>query len=81
MASQVTTADSVGSKFCFSSHLNLEDMYIKLMYNLLQQYITSLALSHPHLHSRAMQEKFAAERNWEQYHTPRNLLLAMVNTD
>ena len=33
----------------------------------------------PALHSRAMQEKFAAERNWEQYHTPRNLLLAMVN--
>jgi len=27
---------------------------------------------------RAMQSKFAADRNWDQYHTPRNLLLAMV---
>ncbi|XP_064391495.1 dCTP pyrophosphatase 1-like [Halichondria panicea] len=27
---------------------------------------------------RSIQAKFAAERNWEQYHTPRNLLLAMV---
>ncbi len=29
--------------------------------------------------SRSIQAKFAAERNWEQYHTPRNLLLAMVS--
>lgn len=27
---------------------------------------------------RAEQAKFAEERNWNQYHTPRNLLLAMV---
>lgn len=27
---------------------------------------------------RALQERFAAERDWEKYHTPRNLMLAMV---
>ncbi|KAK3595779.1 hypothetical protein CHS0354_025415 [Potamilus streckersoni] len=27
---------------------------------------------------RKLQEEFAAERNWNQYHTPRNLLLALV---
>jgi len=27
---------------------------------------------------RQMQEDFVTERNWEQYHTPRNILLAMV---
>ena len=25
-----------------------------------------------------MQAKFAAERDWNKYHTPRNLLLALV---
>ena len=28
---------------------------------------------------RVLQSRFATERNWEQYHTPRNLLLAMVS--
>ncbi|KAL3858086.1 hypothetical protein ACJMK2_012700 [Sinanodonta woodiana] len=27
---------------------------------------------------RKLQEKFAVERNWNQYHSPRNLLLALV---
>ncbi|XP_045171925.2 dCTP pyrophosphatase 1-like [Mercenaria mercenaria] len=27
---------------------------------------------------RELQQKFAADRNWGQYHTPRNLLLALV---
>lgn len=27
---------------------------------------------------RARQKEFADERNWEQYHTPRNLALALV---
>lgn len=27
---------------------------------------------------RSIQAEFASERNWEQYHTPRNVLLAMV---
>ncbi|EFN57198.1 hypothetical protein CHLNCDRAFT_14766, partial [Chlorella variabilis] len=27
---------------------------------------------------RAAQQRFAAERDWGQYHTPRNLLLALV---
>ncbi|CAI8043994.1 dCTP pyrophosphatase 1 [Geodia barretti] len=27
---------------------------------------------------RVMQSRFAAERDWEQFHTPRNLLLALV---
>ena len=27
---------------------------------------------------RGMQAKFAAERDWNKYHTPRNLLLALV---
>ncbi|KAL4223542.1 dCTP pyrophosphatase 1 [Mactra antiquata] len=27
---------------------------------------------------RKLQAKFAADRNWDQYHTPRNLLLALV---
>jgi len=27
---------------------------------------------------RALQERFAVERDWEKYHTPRNLMLAMV---
>uniref|UniRef100_A0A023FTD9 dCTP pyrophosphatase 1 n=1 Tax=Amblyomma parvum TaxID=251391 RepID=A0A023FTD9_AMBPA len=27
---------------------------------------------------RQIQAEFAKERNWEQYHTPRNILLAMV---
>ena len=28
---------------------------------------------------RVLQSTFAAERDWEQYHTPRNLLLALVS--
>ena len=32
-----------------------------------------------HTDSRAMQANFAAERDWEKYHTPRNLLLALVS--
>lgn len=31
-------------------------------------------------HSRAKQARFAADRDWEKYHTPRNLLLALVRT-
>ena len=27
---------------------------------------------------REKQNKFAADRNWDQYHSPRNLLLALV---
>ena len=30
--------------------------------------------------SRAMQANFAAERDWEKYDTPRNLLLALVSS-
>ncbi len=30
-------------------------------------------------HLRAAAEAFAAERDWEQFHTPRNLLLAVVS--
>lgn len=27
---------------------------------------------------RQLQEEFTSERNWHQFHTPRNVLLAMV---
>ncbi|XP_063951813.1 dCTP pyrophosphatase 1-like [Lytechinus pictus] len=30
---------------------------------------------------RAKVHKFAEERDWDQYHTPRNLLLAMIQWD
>ena len=30
------------------------------------------------IYSRELQSQFAAERNWSQFHTPRNLLLALV---
>ena len=31
------------------------------------------------MHSRRMQSQFAKERDWDQFHQPRNLLLAMVS--
>lgn len=30
---------------------------------------------------RAATEKFAIEREWERFHSPRNLLLALVSTE
>ena len=81
MACQRPAKDSVDNKFSFGSHLNLEDMYIK--YDVHKNFCDPVAMfffsfSSLHACSRARQEKFASDRNWEQYHTPRNLLLAMV---
>ena len=58
----------------FGSNLSLEDMYI---YYVL--YATNIIMISEIL-SRQMQAKFAAERNWGKFHTPRNLLLAMVSS-
>lgn len=32
------------------------------------------------MNSRAIQKKFIEERNWDQFHSPRNVLLALVSS-
>ena len=60
-------------EFTFSHAPSLEDMLAGLPSSLRLLFIV-LCVS-----SRVMQSRFAAERDWEQFHTPRNLLLALVS--
>lgn len=54
--------------------------------NSLHQSAPDLRMQHSFSHAtleelRAATEKFAIEREWEKFHSPRNLLLALVSTE
>ena len=59
--------------FVFSTVLSLEKMYFEVLSTTFFYLPT-----HYKSYSREMQAKFAAERGWKSFATPRNLLLGLV---